>query len=335
MIILGIESSCDETAAAVVKDGRWIQSTVVSSQVQVHQRYGGVVPELASRKHLEAIVPVVDEALTEARLPLSDIEAIAVTRGPGLVGALLVGFSFAKSLAYGLQIPWVGVNHLEGHIYSVFLEPDPPSLPYIALLVSGGHTSIYYVTDHTSAELMGQTRDDAAGEAFDKVAKMLDLGYPGGSIIDRLAGDGDCTKIKFPRSYLDKSTFDFSFSGLKTAVLRYITNHPQALKEQIPDIAAGFQEAVLDVLSYKAIRAAAQKGCDRIALVGGVAANSRLREKLTTDAGLKGIRVHIPSIPLCGDNAAMIAGVGYHYLTAGMVAESGDDVFSKSKGLNP
>jgi len=331
MIILGIESSCDETAAAVVKDGCCIRSTVVSSQVQVHHRYGGVVPELASRKHIEAIVPVVDEALAEARLQLADIEAIAVTRGPGLVGALLVGFSFAKSLAYALQIPWVGVNHLEGHIYSVFIEPDPPSFPYIALLVSGGHTSIYYVTDHTSAELMGQTRDDAAGEAFDKVAKMLDLGYPGGHIIDRLAADGDCKKIKFPRPYLDKSDFDFSFSGLKTAVLRYITNHPRAFKKQIPDIVAGFQEAVLDVLSYKAIRAAAETGCDRIALVGGVAANSRLREKLTTDAGLKGISVHIPSLPLCGDNAAMIAGVGYHYIKAGMQGEWGDDVFSRSK----
>jgi N6-L-threonylcarbamoyladenine synthase len=331
MNILGIESSCDETAAAVVKDGTSIRSTVVSSQVEVHQRYGGVVPELASRKHMEAIVPVVDEALTEARLPLSGIEAIAVTRGPGLVGALLVGFSFAKSLAYGLKIPWVGVNHLEGHINSVFLEPDPPSFPFVALLVSGGHTSIYYVTDHTSAELMGQTRDDAAGEAFDKVAKMLDLGYPGGGIIDRLAKNGDPAKIKFPRSYLDKSTFDFSFSGIKTAVHRYIANHQEQLKVEIPDIAAGFQEAVLEVLSYKAIRAARGKGCDRIALVGGVAANSRLREKLTSDAGRKGIRVHIPSLHLCGDNAAMIAGVGYHYLKAGMAAELADDVFSRSK----
>jgi N6-L-threonylcarbamoyladenine synthase len=331
MIILGIESSCDETAAAVVRDGRFILATVVASQVEVHYRYGGVVPELASRKHLEAIVPVVDEALSKARLTLSGIEAVAVTRGPGLVGALLVGFSFAKSLAYALGIPWVGVNHLEGHINSVFLEPDPPSFPFIALLVSGGHTSIYYVTDHTSAELMGQTRDDAAGEAFDKVAKMLDLGYPGGGIIDRLARDGDPEKIKFPRTYLDKSTFDFSFSGIKTAVLRYITNHPQEIKEQIADIVAGFQEAVLEVLSYKAIRAAAEKGCDRIALVGGVAANSRLREKLTADAALTGIRVHIPSIHLCGDNAAMIAGVGYHCLEAGTGSDLGDDVFSKQK----
>jgi len=331
MNILGIETSCDETAAAVVKDGTSILATVVSSQVQVHHRYGGVVPELASRKHIEAIVPVVEETLAAARRPISGIEAIAVTRGPGLVGALLVGFSFAKSLAYALGIPWVGVNHLEGHINSVFLESNPPSFPFVALLVSGGHTSIYYVTDHTSAELMGQTRDDAAGEAFDKVAKMLDLGYPGGGIIDRLAKKGDPAKITFPRPYLDKSTFDFSFSGIKTAVNRYIANHQEHFKEQIPDITAGFQEAVLEVLTYKAIRAAMEKGCDRIALVGGVAANSRLREKLTADAGRKGISVYIPSLHLCGDNAAMIAGLGYHYLKAGMVAGLQDDVFSRSK----
>ena len=331
MNILGIETSCDETAAAVVKDGNSILATVVSSQVQVHHRYGGVVPELASRKHIEAIVPVVDEALTEACLSLADIDAIAVTRGPGLVGALLVGFSFAKSLAYALKIPWVGVNHLEGHIHSVFLEQDPPSFPFIALLVSGGHTSIYYVTGHTAAELMGQTRDDAAGEAFDKVAKMLDLGYPGGGIVDRIAKQGDPAKIHFPRIYLDKATFDFSFSGIKSAVNRYIANHQEEFRDQIPDITAGFQEAVLEVLSYKAIRAANEKGCDRIALVGGVAANSRLRQKLTTDAGQGGIRVYIPSLHLCGDNAAMIAGVGYHYLNAGMVAGLQDDVFSRNR----
>jgi len=198
MNILGIESSCDETAAAVVKDGRFIQATVVASQIQVHHRYGGVVPELASRKHIEAIVPVLDQALIEARMSLRDIEAIAVTRGPGLVGALLVGFSFAKSLAYALGIPWVGVNHLAGHINSVFLEPDPPAFPYIAILVSGGHTSIYYVTDHTAAELMGQTRDDAVGEAFDKVAKMLGLGYPGGGLSIALPGMAILRKSIFP-----------------------------------------------------------------------------------------------------------------------------------------
>ena len=332
MNILGIETSCDETAAAVVSDGTSILASVVSSQVEIHHRYGGVVPELASRKHIEAIVPVVEEAIHTAGLPLTQIDAIAVTRGPGLVGALLVGFSFAKSLAYALGIPWVGVNHLAGHINSVFLESDPPAFPFVALLASGGHTSIYHVTDHITLELMGQTRDDAAGEAFDKVAKILGLGYPGGGLIDRLSNQGDPSRIRFPRSYLDKSGFDFSFSGIKTAVNRYAMNYQgDDFKESIPDIAAGFQEAVMEVLTYKAIHAAVEKGCDRLALVGGVAANSRLREKLKADAGQKGIKVHIPSIPLCGDNAAMIAAAGYHYLEAGIVAGLQDDVFSRSK----
>jgi N6-L-threonylcarbamoyladenine synthase len=289
------------------------------------------VPELASRKHIEAIVPVVEESLIKADLSLRDIDAIAVTRGPGLVGALLVGFSFAKACAYALEIPWVGVNHLEGHINSVFLEPDPPSFPFVALLVSGGHTGIYHVTSHTSAEVMGQTRDDAAGEAFDKVAKMLELGYPGGGVIDRISRSGDPAKIKFPRSYLDKSNFDFSFSGIKTAVHRYIMKHRDHLKDRIPDIAAGFQEAVVDVLCYKSIHAAMAKGCERIALVGGVAANNRLREMLRSDAQRQGICVHIPSLHLCGDNAAMIAVVGYHYLNAGTVSGLQDDVFSKNR----
>jgi N6-L-threonylcarbamoyladenine synthase len=331
MIILGIETSCDETAAAVVKDGTAIMASVVSSQIEVHHPYGGVVPELASRKHIEAIVPVIDEALKKAGLPLEAIDAIAATQGPGLVGALLVGFSFAKSLGYALGIPWVGVNHLEGHINSVFLEDDPPSFPLVALLVSGGHTSIYYVTDHITLELMGQTRDDAAGEAFDKVAKMIGLGYPGGGVIDRLSKQGDPARIKFPRSYLDKASFDFSFSGLKTAVNRYTADHREQLKDRIPDIAAGFQEAVIDVLTHKVIRAAVEKGCNRIALVGGVAANSRLRDKLRRDAGARGMNVYIPSIDLCGDNAAMIAATGYHYRLAGIEAELGDDVFSRSK----
>jgi len=331
MNILGIETSCDETAAAVVKEGATLASSIVASQIEVHHRYGGVVPELASRKHIEAIIPVVDESLNKADLSLKDIDAIAVTRGPGLVGALLVGFAFAKACAYALEIPWVGVNHLEGHINSVFLKRDPPTFPFVALLVSGGHTGLYHVTSHTTVELMGQTRDDAAGEAFDKVAKMLELGYPGGSVIDRISRAGDPARIKFPRTYLDKSDFDFSFSGLKTAVNRYIMNHKDRIEDQIPDIAAGFQEAVMDVLCYKAIRAAMVKGCDRIALVGGVAANSRLREKLRSDARRKGIRVHIPSLHLCGDNAAMIALVGYHYLNAGIVSGLQDDVFSKTR----
>ncbi len=329
MIILGIETSCDETAAAVVVDGTQILSSVVSSQIDVHHSYGGVVPELASRKHMEAIVPVVNEALGASGIDSKQLDAIAVTQGPGLVGALLVGFCFAKSFAFALDIPWVGVNHLEGHINSVFLEEDPPPFPFVALLASGGHTSIYHVTSHTGCELIGQTRDDAAGEAFDKVAKMLGLGYPGGGVIDRLAREGVPGNIVFPRPFLDKSTFDFSFSGLKTAVRRYIQKQMNTHQQEIPDIVAEFQEAVVDVLSYKVVHATVVKGCEHIALVGGVAANNRLRERVRQEAGLKGLTVHIPSIELCGDNAAMIAAVGYHYLIAGTVSGLCDDVYSR------
>ena len=331
MNVLGIETSCDETAAAVVKDGTTILSSVVSSQVAVHHPYGGVVPELASRKHIEAVVPVIREALDESSTSLSQLDAVAVTRGPGLVGALLVGFSFAKALAYGLNIPWVGVNHLEGHINSVFLESDPPPFPFVALLASGGHTSIYHVKTHIDNELMGQTRDDAAGEAFDKVAKILDLGYPGGKVIDELSRQGDSGKIKFPRPYIQKSSFDFSFSGLKTAVNRYVMTHADDFKDQIADIVAGFQEAVVEVLAFKIVQAAHEKNCHHIALVGGVAANSRLRAKVKQDAEKNGLKVHIPSIHLCGDNAAMIAAIGFHYLNAGAVSNLGDDVFSRAK----
>ena len=329
MIILGIETSCDETAAAVVVDGIQTLSSVVSSQIDIHHPYGGVVPELASRKHMEAIVPVVTEALAASGMDSKQLDAIAVTQGPGLVGALLVGFCFAKSFAFALDIPWVGVNHLEGHINSLFLEENPPPFPFVALLASGGHTSIYYVTSHTGFEVVGQTRDDAAGEAFDKVAKMLGLGYPGGGVIDRLATQGDPEKIVFPRPFLDKSTFDFSFSGLKTAVRRYIQENMEGYQEQIPDIAAGFQESVVDVLSFKVVHAALMKGCEHIAVVGGVAANNRLRERVRHEADLKGLTVHVPSIDLCSDNAAMIAATGYHYLTAGTVSGLCDDVYSR------
>lgn len=329
MIILGIETSCDETAAAVVLEGTKILSSVVSSQVAVHHPYGGVVPELASRKHIETIVPVVDEALNASGIDSKQLDAIAVTRGPGLVGALLVGFCFAKSYAFALDIPYVGVNHLESHINAVFLEADPPSFPFVALLASGGHTGIYYATSHTGFELLGQTRDDAAGEAFDKVAKMLGLGYPGGSIIDRLAKEGHPEHITFSRPFLDKSAFDFSFSGLKTAVRRYIQKNNGTYRQQIPDIVAGFQEAVVDVLSYKIIHAALEKGCNHIALVGGVAANSRLRQKVRHDAERDGLNVHIPSMALCGDNAAMVAAMGFHYLKAGIVSHLNDDVYSR------
>lgn len=328
--ILGIETSCDETAAAVVRDGTEVLSSTVSSQVNVHHRYGGVVPELASRKHIESVVPVVAQAVSDSGLEANQITAIAVTRGPGLVGALLVGFSFAKAYAYGLKIPLVGVNHLEGHINSVFLEPEAPPFPFVALLASGGHTGIYYVTSHTTIELMGQTRDDAAGEAYDKVAKLLGLGYPGGGVIDKLSKEGNPDKIAFTRPYLNKSEFDFSFSGIKTAVSLYIGKHQAEYKSQVADIAAGFQEAVVEVLAYKIIHAAEEKDCEHIAVVGGVAANSGLRRKVRRDAEGKGLKVHIPSVELCGDNAAMIAAAGHHYLKAGIDAQLTDDVFSRA-----
>ncbi len=329
MLILGIESSCDETAAAVVEDGKKILSSVVSSQIAIHHQYGGVVPELASRKHIESIVPVVTEAIATSGISIQQIDAIAATRGPGLIGSLLIGLSFAKGYAFSLDIPWIGVDHLEGHINSIFLESAPFPFPFVTLLASGGHTSIFYIKSHTEFELMGQTRDDAAGEAFDKVSKMLGLGYPGGTIIDKLALEGDPKKIKFPRPYLDKAESDFSFSGLKTAVNRYIQTHPEKYMHQISDIAAGFQESVVDVLSFKLIHAAKKKGCNHIALVGGVAANNGLRTRIIFEATKNKFSVHIPPIELCGDNAAMIAASGYHHLKEGKASEMNCDVYSR------
>jgi N6-L-threonylcarbamoyladenine synthase len=331
MNILGIESSCDDTAAAVVSDGRRILSSVVSSQVSIHHRYGGVVPELASRKHIEAVMPVVQTALDQAGVTLKRVDALAVTRGPGLVGSLLVGFSFAKAIAFALEKAWVGVNHLEGHIHSVFLNDTPPPFPFVALLASGGHTGLYHVCSPTAIELLGQTRDDAAGEAFDKVSKMLNQGYPGGSVIDGLAAKGDPHAIPFPRPYLDKKGFDFSFSGLKSAVLRHIGQYPEDVEKRLNDVAAGFQEAVVEVLVYKLLRAAEEKACRHVALVGGVAANGRLRQKLAADAAAAGVTVHIPPVTLCGDNAAMVAAVGYRYLQQGISGRLEDDVFSRGK----
>ncbi len=331
MIILGIESSCDETAAAVIEDGRRLRSSVVASQVEVHHRYGGVVPELASRKHVEMILPVVLEAQAKAGIQPADIDALAVTQGPGLVGSLLVGFSFAKGYAFGLGIPWVGVNHLEGHIHSAFLDPEPPEFPFVALLVSGGHTALYHVTSFTSAELMGQTRDDAAGEAYDKVAKVMGLGYPGGAVIDRLAAGGDPSRVLFKRPFLDKNGFDFSFSGIKSAVNRFVQSHPDELADLATHIAAGFQEAVVDVLTHKLVAAARARDCNRIALVGGVAANRRLRERVRTDGAANDMLVTIPPLEFCGDNAAMIAAVGYRYLEQGIRGALGDDVYSRNR----
>ncbi len=328
-IVLGIESSCDETAAAVVKNGTEILSSVVATQFSTHAPFGGIVPELASRKHLEAIVPVVEEAITQAGVTPEQIDGVAVTRGPGLIGALLVGFSFAKAYAYARNIPWIGVNHLLGHIHSVLLSPNPPDFPFTALLASGGHTSIYNVTSCTDMELLGQTRDDAAGEAFDKVAKAMGLGYPGGEIIGNLAEKGDPSKIKFPRSWLAKDKFEFSFSGIKTSVNRYLQVNPETWENEIDDIAAGFQEAVVEVLATKTIAAAKKMGHKSVTVVGGVAANTRLRQQVTSMAQSNGMTVHLPEISLCGDNAAMIAAAGFHYLKAGQTSPLDQDVFSR------
>lgn len=329
MLILGIESSCDETAAAVVEDGRRVLSSVVASQIDVHHIYGGVVPELASRQHMEAIAPVVEQALRESGITAASLSGIAVTQGPGLVGSLLVGFSFAKAFAFGRGLPFIGVNHLEGHLNSVFLEPDPPPFPYAALLVSGGHTSIYQVNSHTHHELLGRTRDDAAGEAYDKVAKMLGLGYPGGEVIDRLAAEGDPVKIQFPRPFLDKNSFDFSFSGIKSAVGRYISENGPIDEARMADVAAGFQAAVTEVLAHKIIHAARSRNCRHLAVVGGVAANNGLRRIVSRMAAENQLTPHLPSPKWCGDNAAMIAVAGYHHLKAGERGHLDDDVFSR------
>jgi len=332
MIVLGIETSCDETAAAVTEDGVRILSSVVASQIEAHHPYGGVVPELASRKHMEAIVDVVRSALEEAGISLKGIQGVAATRGPGLVGSLLVGFSFAKALAYAADLPWVGVDHLEGHLHSAFFAQNPPGFPFIALLASGGHTALYRVDGFIEYVLLGKTRDDAAGEAFDKAAKMLGLGYPGGPAIDRVARNGDPEQIRFPRAFLDPASFDFSFSGVKTAVNRYIHSHPD-FRDAIPHIAAGFQEAVVDVLVAKALRVLEETGCRRLALVGGVAANARLRERMDQEASAKGISVHKPPAALCGDNAAMIACAGYHRLLRGERCPLEADVYSRVRPL--
>jgi N6-L-threonylcarbamoyladenine synthase len=329
MLVLGIESSCDETAAAVVEDGTRVLSSEVASQAAVHRPYGGVVPELACRNHVRAIVPVVRAALENAGLGDRAPDAVAATQGPGLVGALLVGFSFAKSYAHAKGIPWAGVNHLMGHIHAVFLAPDPPEFPFTALVASGGHTAVYTVVSHLETRCLGQTLDDAAGEAYDKVAKVLGLGYPGGQVIDTLARQGDPGKIPFPRIWLDRDAYDFSFSGIKTAVARHVARNPDTFREETADIAAGFQAAVVEVLAEKTVRAARETGTGRIVLVGGVAANSGLRAAVAARGERMGIRVWAPPVALCGDNAAMIAAAGYHRLAAGERDGLALDVFSK------
>lgn len=320
MLLLCLESSCDETAAAVVRDGRAVLSSIVASQVDVHARYGGVVPELASRHHLEAVVPVLDEALTAAGVPLAAIEGVTVTRGPGLVGALLVGVAAAKALALARGLPLAAVHHIEGHILAIQLERQVP-YPFLALAVSGGHTHLYRVDGVGRYRTLGRTLDDAAGEAFDKVAKLLGLGYPGGARIDRLAASGDPAAIAFPRPLLHQPGADFSFSGIKTAVLNYVQKHPQARQGQpLADLAASFQAAVVEVLVQKTVRTAREAGLQRIVVAGGVACNSGLRRAFEVAAAQQGLELFIPSPPLCADNAAMLAVAGDAYLSRGEFA---------------
>jgi putative glycoprotease GCP len=315
MLVLGIESSCDETAAAVVEDGK-MRSNVIASQIKAHSKYGGVVPEIASRKHIEAINPVIEQALSDAGVGLSDIEGIAVTRGPGLIGSLLIGLTTAKALAYVLNIPLVGVNHLEGHITAAFLAEAVPQFPFAALVVSGGHTNIYLVKNYHNFQLIGQTRDDAAGEAFDKAAKLLNLGYPGGVVIDKIAKGGNPQAVAFPRAMKDSP--DFSFSGLKTSLLTMLKKRGRDFSaEELPDIVASYQEAIVDVLVEKTVRAVQDNAIRQIVVCGGVAANGRLREKFAAAASINNIDLFIPPIILCTDNAAMIAAIGEIMLKSG------------------
>jgi len=311
-VILGIETSCDETAAAIVVRGTDVRSSVVSSQVDLHARYGGVVPEIASRAHVELLTPVVAEAVVEAGVEESAIEAVAATVGPGLVGSLLVGVSAAKSLALVWDVPFVAVNHLEAHLYAALVEDPSLELPIVVLIVSGGHTMLVAMEGHGRYRLLGSTVDDAAGEAFDKVARYLGLGYPGGPAVDRLAMEGDPTAIRFPRAMLDDG-FDFSFSGLKTAVVNHVRKHPEV---STADVCASFQDAVVDVLVTKARRAAASVGAKGMCLGGGVAANSQLRERFLDACTADGVHGFLPSRAMCTDNAAMVAATAWWRLQA-------------------
>lgn len=330
MIILGIESSCDETAAAVMEDDRRLLSDVISTQIETHRPYGGVVPELASRRHLEEIYPVVRRALDDAGISLEQVDGLAVTQGPGLIGSLLVGFSFAKALAMVKKIPYVGVDHMEGHLFSVFLGPEKPAFPFIALIASGGHTSLFHVEDRFCYRLIGRTRDDAAGEAFDKVAKLIGLSYPGGPVISRHAAQGDRMAIDFPRAWLEAESLDFSFSGLKTSVATHVKNSPPSDTQAIADICASFQEAVVEVLVGKSLAAARSRDAQRIVLAGGVAANPRLREALLQAGEDNGIEIFMPPLRFCTDNAAMIALAGFHRFAHEASTAYDKDVYSRS-----
>jgi N6-L-threonylcarbamoyladenine synthase len=311
--VLGIETSCDETAAAVVLDGKQILSNVIASQIDLHQIFGGVVPEIAARKHIETVFPVIDQALSEAKVTLDEIEIIAVTYGPGLVGGLLVGLQAAKSIAFALNKPLVGVNHIEGHIYANVLAHTDLEPPLICLTVSGGHTDLLYIPEFGDYEILGRTRDDAAGEAFDKVARAIGLGYPGGPKIDKLAKEGNKQAIQFPRAHIDGAAYDFSFSGLKSAVLNYI-NSLEMKHEEInrADVAASFQEAVVDVLVSRTILAAKNYDMKKVAIAGGVAANSALQKTMQAACIENGLKFYHPSPIYCTDNAAMIGAAAYY-----------------------
>jgi len=317
VIVLGIETSCDETGVSVIEDER-VRSNVLSSQTDLHAKFGGVVPELASRQHLVSLNFLLAQALDEAEVAYRDLDAVAVTVGPGLIGALLVGVSAAKALASVLDVPLIGINHLEGHVEAVFLERPDLELPVMALIVSGGHTMIAEVPERGRYTILGQTIDDAAGEAFDKIARFIGLPFPGGPEIDRLAQLGDPAAYKFPRAKMSDDDYDFSYSGLKTAVIRWIRER-QANEEEIdgPDLAASFQEAVVDVQVAKTLRAAEERGVKSVVIVGGVAANSRLRRRMREEAGRRGIEVVTPSTLLCTDNGAMIAAAGLRRLVLG------------------
>ena len=312
MIILAIETSCDETSAAVIKDGRTVLSNAIASQIALHAKYGGVVPEEASRKHVENMNPIIQEALNEAGVELKDLDAIAVTYGPGLVGALLVGVAEAKAMAFALDIPLIGVHHIEGHISANYIEHDIEP-PFLCLVVSGGHSHLVRVNDYGDYTILGRTRDDAVGEAYDKVARSIGLGYPGGPKIDKIAKEGNANAIAFPRTYLEEGSYDFSFSGIKSAVLNYL-NQQQMKQEPIvqADVAASFQEAVLEVLVNKTIQASREFDMETIALAGGVASNSRLRAKMAEAAESAGRKLIYPSPIFCTDNAAMIGVAGYY-----------------------
>ena len=323
MKILAIESSCDETAAAVVVDGRQVLSNVISSQIKTHALYGGVVPEIASRQHIEAIDYVIKQALAEADTDKKDIDAVAVTYGPGLVGALLVGLSEAKAYAYALNKPLIPVHHIEGHIAANYIQNPQWEPPFLCLIVSGGHTHLVYIKDYSEFEILGRTRDDAAGEAFDKVARVIGIPYPGGPGIDRLSEEGDPNAIKFPRATLEEGSYDFSFSGLKSAVLNYLNKAKMTGVEiNRADVAASFQQSIVDVLTERAMRACQELNIKKLALAGGVSANKHIRAAMTEECKKRGISFNVPAPILCTDNAAMIGSAAYYEYLKGNIASA-------------